>query len=170
MISITVDDHGVQAALHRLNLATADMTPAMANVGNIIETHVLLRFQDSTDPWGKPWQGLSQGAILSRLRRRKGSFKKDGKISAKGQGIAMGGFQPLLDTGRLRGSITTVVAPRGVAVGTNVKYAATHQFGRGGIPARPFLPLRNGRADLPAPLQAEITDTIGNHLMRALGK
>jgi phage gpG-like protein len=28
---------------------------------------------------------------------------------------------------------------REVVIGTNVQYAATHQFGRGKIPARPFL-------------------------------
>lgn len=31
----------------------------------------------------------------------------------------------------------------GVIIGTNVKYAAAHQFGYKGIPARPFLPLKH---------------------------
>ena len=52
----------------------------------------------------------------------------------------------MLDTGRLRNSITYRVAGEVLYVGTNVEYAGIHQFGaRAGrrrnvvIPARPFL-------------------------------
>lgn len=45
----------------------------------------------------------------------------------------------LIDTGRLINSIAKRAANTYVEVGTNVIYAATHQFGRGSIPARPFL-------------------------------
>lgn len=96
-------------------------------------------FATSTDPSGRKWKPL-------KLR----------------QG------QPLRDTGRLQRSFTTQVTNRGFVIGTNVRYAVTHQEGRvikpvrakalrfkvrgGGwhtqgkstVPARPFFP-KGGR-------------------------
>lgn len=45
----------------------------------------------------------------------------------------------LVKSGRLRGSIEGRQFITGVDVGTSVVYAATHQFGRGAIDARPFV-------------------------------
>lgn len=72
-------------------------------------------FAASRSTAGQPWRPLAQP------RRR-------------------GPGRPLLDTGRLRASITYRVDASGFVVETNVVYAATHQFGRGAIPARPFFP------------------------------
>lgn len=47
---------------------------------------------------------------------------------------------PLLDTGRLRNSIQVMPTRTGIRALTNVVYAATHQYGRDAIPARPFFP------------------------------
>ena len=81
--------------------------------------------------------------------------------------------QPLRDTGRLQRSITSQVQGDAAVVGTNVRYARTHQFGAtilpknakflaapvggGGIhflkkaviPSRPFMPLVAGGVQLP---------------------
>lgn len=51
--------------------------------------------------------------------------------------------KPLIDTGRLRASINAKADAAGVTVGTNLIYAATHQFGRDAIPARPFVVLQS---------------------------
>lgn len=45
----------------------------------------------------------------------------------------------LQDTGRLRQSISFRSDMTSAKIGTNLIYAATHQFGRGAIPKRPFL-------------------------------
>ena len=45
----------------------------------------------------------------------------------------------LQDTGELRRSIHFRADNNGVIIGSKLKYAATHQFGRGKIPARPYL-------------------------------
>ena len=85
-------------------------------------TQLQLGFRASRDPYGTAWPAL---------QRRQGN--------------------PLLDTGRLRNSFARGgLSARGFAVGTNVVYAATHQFGRGikpgkrgkggRIPARPMMP------------------------------
>ena len=103
-----------------------------------------MRFRDSKAPDGTQWKPLSPVTIA--LRRQNSS-------------------QPLLDTGRLRNSITRAVGVRDVVVGTNVRYAGTQQFGArkgrfgdtrrgapipwGNVPARPFLGLsREDKADV----------------------
>lgn len=61
-------------------------------------------------------------------------------IAMRRQGRGPGGHKILQDTGRLRGSI--IPGTRGskrAFVSTNLFYAATHQYGRGNIPARPFM-------------------------------
>ena len=45
----------------------------------------------------------------------------------------------LQDTGELRRSIKYEAEDNCVKVGSNLKYARTHQFGRDKIPRRPFL-------------------------------
>lgn len=72
-------------------------------------------FAASRSPEGASWRPLE------RARRR-------------------GPGRPLLDTGRLRASITYHVTPEGFVLQTSVIYAATHQYGRGPVPARPYLP------------------------------
>lgn len=72
-------------------------------------------FAASRSPEGASWRPLE------RARRR-------------------GPGRPLLDTGRLRASINYHVTSEGFVVQTSVIYAATHQYGRGDIPSRPFFP------------------------------
>lgn len=80
-------------------------------------------FRRSTAPSGAPWRPLAQARARNRRRGDRG--------------------KPLVDTGRLRASVTT--RPRIDATGFTITadpiYAATHQYGRGAIPARPFLPI-----------------------------
>jgi phage virion morphogenesis protein len=55
------------------------------------------------------------------------------------RGEANGEEKILSLSGVLRNSINARPYARRVVIGTNVEYAATHQFGRGAIPARPYL-------------------------------
>lgn len=70
-------------------------------------------FQQSTSPYGKKWQPLKF---------------RDGK--------------PLLDTGVLRNSLKGKPTASGISISSNLEYAATHNYGRGSIPKRQFLPDR----------------------------
>ena len=73
----------------------------------------------------------------------------------------------MLDTGALRSSIqVTSVTPRSVTVGTNLPYAAIHQFGgmagRGRkvrIPARPFMGIDERGA-------RQIVDTLREYILK----
>lgn len=183
MIRVQVQDAGVQSLLRRLQAAMGNMQPAMDEIGSTLNDRIRLGFKASTDPWGNRWKSIGQAAIMGRLAHRTDSFGKKGKISAKGKGYLMGGIKPLLDTGALRNSITHNATTHSVEVGTNIKYAKTHQFGanqgafgrtrRGGpipwgnIPARPFLPIRNDRADLPPAWLADVVGIIQSRIAQA---
>jgi phage gpG-like protein len=93
-------------------------------------------FRTSTAPDGTAWRPLAKARARNRRRGDRG--------------------KPLLDTGRLRASVTT--APRisgdGFVITADPIYAATHQYGRGPIPPRPFLPI----PDLPASWAVRLSD------------
>jgi len=120
---IRIEDRRVKAAFARLLAALpvgGDMTPAMKDIGRALKTGTQLRFRAGQSPEGTPWR--------PSLRA-----------------LAEGG-QTLRLSGRLRNSITFAATKDAVEIGTNVLYAAIHQFGgaagRGGkakIPARPYL-------------------------------
>ena len=107
-------------------------TPALKRIGHYLKEISLQAFRDEADPTtGRAWEKLSPLTI--ERRRNKGKVKI------------------LDDIGTLRGSIHhLIIGKQSVAVGSNLVYAGTHQFGRsqsmgrsGGsrvsIPARPFL-------------------------------
>lgn len=114
----------------------SDMTPILRVVAQDVQTYVDDRFAAANTPAGQPWRALSPATESINPRRVGGS--------------------PLLDTGRLRASITTQVGPRSLSFGTNAVYAAAQNFGNpdnrlfGGppapVPSRQFLPVaRDGR-------------------------
>ncbi len=144
-VSITIDDAAALRALNRIQHSLTDSRDLMDRLGSTLVDQVRLTFRDNRDPWGSSWARLKDSTIA---RRRKGSDK------------------PLRDTGRLMNGIThRVINDHEVEVGTNTEYASTHQFGArlgqygqtrrgtpipwGDIPARSFMPIRNGHADLP---------------------
>lgn len=131
-VSIQVEIAGVaqiKSVLQTLANLGKDMTPITEAIGEEFVSRVAFNFRDSHDSNGNPWKPLK---------------------------VRVGG-QPLVDTGRLRGSITYETTRDGLVldVGTNVDYAPLHQFGGmskfGGrqayVPARPFLPI----GDIPQP-------------------
>ena len=103
-----VDRNDIEVA--RINLILgrlkADIVrPFLQEVGARLVNGFKLGFRKSTAPDGTPWAPVA----------RKGGKGKDGK--------------PLVDTGRLRRSITHEVTGKQLEVGTNVIYGPTHQFG-----------------------------------------
>lgn len=103
MIKIDIDDSRVMAALARLSQAAVNASPVMKTIASIMWHEV----EDNFAEEGRPkWMGLKP----SSNKKRQG-----GKI--------------LQDTSRLVSSITPHSDATSAAVGTNVKYAAIHQFG-----------------------------------------
>jgi len=133
--SLNYDLRGIDVAAHAFrDLAAAgkDTEPLADKIGGAMVTSVGMRFEAEQAPDGTPWKKTRRG----------------GKI--------------LQDQGNLSDSITHAATKDSVAVGTNLIYAGTHQFGAvikpknakmlafkigGGmvfakqvtIPARPFL-------------------------------
>lgn len=128
-LKIELQTAELDRALTRLAASVKDMTPIMRAIGGELEAATERNFDDEGARIGAKWKP-SQRAL-----------KTNG--------------QTLRDTGRLVASISaggaghvSEVTPHSVFVGTNVEYAAIHQFGgRAGrnrkveIPARPFFGL-----------------------------
>ena len=123
-ISIRVE--GLKRVQQKLKV-TADrlinLQPYWQLVGLYVQRQTIReRFNKEQSPEGQKWKPLSHATI----RRRKKHHKK-------------GSMKILQDTGELRRSIAYEANNDSVRVGSKLKYARTHQFGRGNIPARPFL-------------------------------
>ncbi|MDA8123517.1 MAG: phage virion morphogenesis protein [Deltaproteobacteria bacterium] len=105
-IEIVVEDSGIREALSRLAAKVRNLAPAMKNIGEYLQRSTWERFDAQKDPSGKPWAKL-KASTLAR--------KKTSKI--------------LIESSRLRDSIVYHADNDQVEVGTNVVYAAIHQFG-----------------------------------------
>ena len=119
-IRIDVNASDALASLGRAAARLADPALMLDEIGGRLEASTRQRFEVGVGPDDVPW-----------------------KPSLRAQEH---GGQTLVDTARLRNSITHVVNGSELLVGTNVIYAAIHQFGgRAGrdrsveLPARPYL-------------------------------
>ncbi len=118
---IAVEAAAARAGLARVAEVLESPRDAMDEIGRRLVSAALRRFESERGPDGRPW-----------LR--------------SARALAEGG-RTLTDSGRLRASITHAVAAdgRALVVGSDVAYAAIHQFGstgkgrRGQLPARPYL-------------------------------
>lgn len=103
-ITITIDDTPLRNALDALRSMDATaMRPALDAIGAAMVTATQLRFRSGADPDGAEW--------------------KPSKRALKHGG------QTLVESGRLLQSLTYNVLDDGVEWGSNVIYAAIHQFG-----------------------------------------
>ncbi len=124
-IEVKIDDKQLQQALKKLAAKTSDLRPLMQNIAGILEDSVEENFEKE----GRPkWQKLAKSTI--KQRRKKGYWP--GRL--------------LQMQGELASSITSNYDSNFTIVGTNIKYAAIHQFGGNAgrskkvkIPARAFL-------------------------------
>lgn len=102
-INITIEAEAVKAMFAGLTAFGADMTGVMDDIGASMVVSTQERFLRAEDPDGNPWP-----------------------ISWRAQ---VQGGKTLIDKGLLFQSFTHNPGPAGVEWGTNVLYAAVHQFG-----------------------------------------
>jgi len=100
VITVKIDDSELKALLSHLQGGLEDLTPAMKTIGQVVRTSVIRNFEKG----GRPRWAVSQ------------RVKNDGGVT-------------LSESHRLRNSINVQANKSSVAVGTNVAYAAVHQFG-----------------------------------------
>lgn len=126
----------------------ADHRPILKEVGEAMVSSTMQRFEEGKGPDGTPWepsarawqQGLGHSARKATAKRKGRRFKADSGSFGK----------TLVDTARLRNSISAAVTADDVLWGTNLVYARIHQkggkAGRGHkttLPARPYLGLND---------------------------
>ena len=100
-----------------------NLQPLWQLVGMYVQKQTIKeRFDKEQAPDGTKWKPLSPARVKQRLKRHKS-----------------GSMKILQDTGELRRSVQYEAKQTYVRIGSNLIYARTHQFGRGKIPARPFL-------------------------------
>lgn len=189
MITIEVQDNGVQAALQALANRASNMNPILQTIGEEIMERTKERFGSSTGPDGQRWKPNARATIEAFIRSKsrnddaprthngkrvavkKGYLLKDGRIGSKSI-LALLGKKPLIASGDLSSSFSVASDSRSVSVNTNwmagtIKGgAAVHQFGskNGGIPARPFFPVQSDGSLYPQE-QTKILDAINDYLM-----
>lgn len=157
MSLVVVDDRQLVQALQHLKAAGQDMTPAMRKIAQAMSLIV----EDNFEAEGQPkWKALSDVTVALRTKAAKGKTE--------------GGFRILQDAGQLAGSIATAHSSDHATIGSNLVYAAIHQFGgmagRGKkveIPARPFLPI-TADGKLQPEASEEVLDTVMRHLRTAV--
>lgn len=118
--SVDFDSRSVTASLHGLLNAIDKPAPLLAELGEYALRTTRDRFKSQTAPDGTAWAALAPW--YQREKRRN-----------KNRVLTLNGY--------LRGQMAVQVNEKSVQVGSNFIYAATHQFGRGAIPARPYLGL-----------------------------
>ncbi|WP_417423594.1 phage virion morphogenesis protein [Hoeflea sp.] len=110
-ITMQVRDAEVRRGFRQLERMMANTTPVMAAIGTGLVGSTHMRFVTQTDPEGQAWAALNSGYAAQ---------KRNSRI--------------LSESGRLRDSINSRPGNDEVLVGTNVIYAAIHQFGGDIVP------------------------------------
>jgi phage gpG-like protein len=190
-ITFRIDDSRAVAKLRLLASAAANPLPVYRAIGQAIKNRVLLGFKFGRDPWGGAWRPIKFRA--PRTSEATGKLTKAGRLQVAANASGKAG-QPLVNTGKLRSSISFRADASGVTIGTNdMPRAAVHQFGatilpkkgpalvfpgpagavifakRVTIPARPFLPLRRPGGDvaLPPAWAVDVIRAIKGYLQKA---
>lgn len=147
-----------------------DATFLTGKISKDMKKEVDMRFRKETDPEGRPWKGLKSGSLFRRQglsndentarKMKKKGFKNNqierlfglekgtvGKLQRSGDRRQKRRPKILQDTGRLRNSVRARHTRTEAIVGTNVKYAAVHNFGypKRNIPQRRFMGLNRGQ-------------------------
>lgn len=102
-VRLAARDRAAVQALRDAAAQVDDLTELMDRIGAALVASTQMRFEDQVSPAGVPWRRSHRAASV--------------------------GGQTLVESGRLRASITHRPGPNAVEVGTNVRYAGTHQFG-----------------------------------------
>lgn len=129
---VDLTDTGAAAAIDRLRAFGEDMRPAWESVGEYLLRRTELRFENETGPNGTPWVDVKPAT-----RER----KTHPKI--------------LTETQRLRGGFSYRSSAEELLFGTNIVYAAIHEFG-GTVERARYSRLRDraevgpGKAEIPA--------------------
>jgi phage virion morphogenesis protein len=134
----TVGTKPVSKALNQLLKNVSDISQAQRDIGEYLIETTQQRFVDQQAPDGSPWDPVSPKTLAKKRRSDR----------------------VLTESGTLADTLSYQLKGNTLLFGSNLEYAATHQFGReeDGITAREFLGI--------APFEAiEILDILQTHLV-----
>ena len=112
---VTIDDKAVRKMIQDHYNRTMNLKPVMRVISQDMQTQKDMNFKKETDPDNKPWAKLSIDSTLKGALSGLDTVRKGDKV--------------LQDTGRLKASFTTRSTTKSAQIGTNLKYAKTHQYG-----------------------------------------
>ncbi|MBS4046184.1 MAG: phage virion morphogenesis protein [Alphaproteobacteria bacterium] len=139
---------GLAGRFDELEKAGRDTAPLMRDISLSLLVSTHRRFELEQDPERKKWRLFSAVTLRERAGGRKAFFKNNRYKARKGTEAKMASAKLLRASNRLFQSITAEHTATTAQVGTNVIYAAIHNFGgqagrnkKVTIPARQYLGL-----------------------------
>ena len=155
MLTITVQDTGIQSYLQQLHSKLGDITPVLHDVGVALESRVSQRFETRTDPLSRAWHPWAASTIASYPFPKSKAAAKAGRT----------GHQRLLDRyGDMLAGLSSQADATSVRVGFDKDYATFHEFGTKKMPRRGLLFANPETGEL-APEDTElIIDILQRHL------
>lgn len=154
MLTITIQDQALQSHLQLLRTRLQDLTPAMEEIGNALETRVRQRFQTATDPNGAKWAPWKPSTVAS--------YPFPGTRAAAKYGA---GNARLLDRyGTMLGGLNYQAGGTSVTVGFAAPYATFHEFGTKRMTRRGMLMANPDNGTLGQEDQSEVLNIINHWL------
>ena len=152
-ISITVDDRVVLSILARARVLLGDMRPLLKDVGAGLVSNIKQNLGRGMTPWGNAMKPLKyrRGVPLNDTRQHIYNRITHRLVGSNSVDVGM---------------LDSLYSP----IGRLHQYGGRKKWGGHDvyIPPRPFLPIRAGRADLPAQWRDEILDQARDHINKAL--
>jgi hypothetical protein len=137
-------------------------SPALEEVGELVEEHVLLSASARRDPWGKAWRKLKPSTIAIKAKRDKRAnilgtgFTR--KVTERRVGVGFASPIARIQHSGIRQN--RLFGRRGSGEGMSGPRLRSGAFTRGEIkpvPARPLLPLKRKKVRLPPALQEQLS-------------
>ncbi len=144
---LRIKDKDFRQTIHTKETKFKKLEPAFKQIGEYMIASIIKNFEAGGRP--QRWKPLKLMTIVQRYGGVRKSFKKSWRKTGevkRGFSEYAGKHKILIKSGKLMKSITYKAFKDHVEIGTNLVYAAIHQFGgaagrrhRALIPARPYL-------------------------------
>ena len=157
MLIITVQSQQVSDILAQLAARMDDLSPAMAAIGQQIESRVSARFETETDPSGQPWAPWAPST--------RDSYPFPGSATAKKLGKP--GNARILDrhNDMLKG-LSHQADDNSVRIGFDQPYATYHEWGTDRMPRRGLLMADPDSGTLAPDDERTVLDILSDFLAR----
>lgn len=151
MLTITVDSKAVSERLAKLKAKTSNLRPAMAGIGQELNSRISARFETRSDPLGNPWAPWADST--------RENYPKNGR------GLVLERYGDMLKSLTFAASESSVVVGFGAVASKNGDvYATYHEFGTDTMPRRGLL-FANPEAGTLAPAdETAVLDIISDFL------